>query len=144
MRSDSELLIFIFRSEKRMGLLMQSDFAQSDGTKPDLRIRWLKSSDFAPKSNDSAHRIIKSKNGIGLQSSKNLTEQSRLVQQQYDVPTKVRVRVAIDALDYEYNHGARTQSPRLSATRLQLAVDCLLYTSPSPRDRTRSRMPSSA
>ena len=23
-------------------------------------------------------------------------------------------------------------------------VDCLLYTSPSPRDRTRSRMPSSA
>ena len=28
---DSELLIFIFRSEKRMGLLMQSDFAKSDG-----------------------------------------------------------------------------------------------------------------
>ena len=25
-----------------------------------------------------------------------------------------------------------------------LDVDCLLYTSPSPRDRTRSRMPSSA
>ena len=25
-----------------------------------------------------------------------------------------------------------------------LAKDCLLYTSPSPRDRTRSRMPSSA
>ena len=31
MRSDSELLIFIFRSEKRMGLLMQSDCAKSDG-----------------------------------------------------------------------------------------------------------------
>ena len=31
MRSDSELLIFIFRSEKRMGLLTQSDFAESDG-----------------------------------------------------------------------------------------------------------------
>ena len=28
-------------------------------------------------------------------------------------------------------------------TELQMA-DCLLYTSPSPRDRTRSRMPSSA
>ena len=27
---------------------------------------------------------------------------------------------------------------------LPLAWDCLLYTSPSPRDRTRSRMPSSA
>ena len=25
-----------------------------------------------------------------------------------------------------------------------LCIDCLLYTSPSPRDRTRSRMPSSA
>ena len=25
-----------------------------------------------------------------------------------------------------------------------LAISCLLYTSPSPRDRTRSRMPSSA
>ena len=32
------------------------------------------------------------------------------------------VRVAIDALDYEYNHDARTQSPRLTAVRLQLAV----------------------
>ena len=27
---------------------------------------------------------------------------------------------------------------------LDLITDCLLYTSPSPRDRTRSRMPSSA
>ena len=44
--------------------------------KIDLRIRWPKSSDFGPKSDDSTHRIIKSKNGIGL-SSKNVTEQSR-------------------------------------------------------------------
>ena len=43
-----------------------------------------------------------------------------MVQQQYEVQTEVRV--AIDALDYEYNHGARTQSTRLSAARLQLAV----------------------
>ena len=27
---------------------------------------------------------------------------------------------------------------------MEIYVDCLLYTSPSPRDRTRSRMPSSA
>ena len=27
---------------------------------------------------------------------------------------------------------------------IQTAINCLLYTSPSPRDRTRSRMPSSA
>ena len=39
MLSDSELLIFIFQSEKRVGLLMQSDFAKSDGIKSDLRIR---------------------------------------------------------------------------------------------------------
>ena len=45
-----------------------------------------------------------------------------LVQQQYEVHTKVRVRVAIDALDYEYNHDARTQWPRLTAARLELAV----------------------
>ena len=30
------------------------------------------------------------------------------------------------------------------AERVDPARDCLLYTSPSPRDRTRSRMPSSA
>ena len=29
-------------------------------------------------------------------------------------------------------------------TLAELEKDCLLYTSPSPRDRTRSRMPSSA
>ena len=33
---------------------------------------------------------------------------------------------------------------RLSGSKLGDYEDCLLYTSPSPRDRTRSRMPSSA
>ena len=60
MRSDSELLIFIFRSEKKMGLHMQSN-EKSDGIKSDLRIRWPKLSDFGPKSDDSTHRILKSK-----------------------------------------------------------------------------------
>src|SRR5665811_2578465 len=32
----------------------------------------------------------------------------------------------------------------VSAPSLELGPDCLLYTSPSPRDRTRYRMPSSA
>ena len=32
-------------------------------------------------------------------------------------------------------------TPLMSVTN---AISCLLYTSPSPRDRTRSRMPSSA
>ena len=55
---------------------MQSDIGKSDGIQSDLRIQWPKSSDFDPKSHESAHRIIKLKNGIDLQSSKNLTEQS--------------------------------------------------------------------
>ena len=33
---------------------------------------------------------------------------------------------------------------REDALKLAWFVGCLLYTSPSPRDRTRSRMPSSA
>jgi len=33
---------------------------------------------------------------------------------------------------------------KIAGTNFTLYKDCLLYTSPSPRDRTRSRMPSSA
>ena len=33
---------------------------------------------------------------------------------------------------------------RIPALNTTESLDCLLYTSPSPRDRTRSRMPSSA
>ena len=38
-------------------------------------------------------------------------------------------------------HGKTVKMPRWDRA---YAKDCLLYTSPSPRDRTRSRMPSSA
>ena len=69
MPSDSELKIITFRSDERIDPLMQSDIAKSDGAKPDLRIRWPKSSDFGPKSIDSAHRILKSKKIIGLTKS---------------------------------------------------------------------------
>ena len=41
------------------------------------------------------------------------------------------------------NTDAQALSKSLSDSKMQLGV-CLLYTSPSPRDRTRSRMPSSA
>ena len=57
-------------------------------------------------------------------------------------------------LAFNFNTGLNanlTNSDIVSSdrTRLQdpvarLTYDCLLYTSPSPRDRTRSRMPSSA
>ena len=39
---------------------------------------------------------------------------------------------------------ARYENPTLVAFEEALSTFCLLYTSPSPRDRTRSRMPSSA
>ena len=71
-------------------------------------------------SDGSAHRILKSKNVIGLQSSINQTEPSQVQQQQYELHADVQL--AIDALDREYNHDARTQSPHLSPARLQLAV----------------------
>ena len=43
---------------------------------------------------------------------------------------------------------AKSRPDDMAATAVKAVVDqagiCLLYTSPSPRDRTRSRMPSSA
>ena len=40
--------------------------------------------------------------------------------------------------------GAKFEEREIPADLKEQAEDCLLYTSPSPRDRTRSRMPSSA
>jgi len=46
---------------------------------------------------------------------------------------------------YRMKNGERFGSSRLTGElRLDPCIACLLYTSPSPRDRTRSRMPSSA
>ena len=39
---------------------------------------------------------------------------------------------------------AIAEKAELSKKDAEKALNCLLYTSPSPRDRTRSRMPSSA
>ena len=78
MRSDSELLILIFRSEKNMGLFMQSDFAKSDGIKSDLRNPIAQVVRFWPKIQRlDPSDYQKSKNGIGLLTSKNQAEQSR-------------------------------------------------------------------
>ena len=46
-------------------------------------------------------------------------------------------RTEIVEIDGDYLHAEAT-------SKWMKYVDCLLYTSPSPRDRTRSRMPSSA
>ena len=47
----------------------------------------------------------------------------------------------IETIEKEMEHLTFHQSRTRKA---QVAYTCLLYTSPSPRDRTRSRMPSSA
>ena len=51
--------------------------------------------------------------------------------QVWDFVTKAIVRVLYDAIATHEAHGEHS-------------IDCLLYTSPSPRDRQKSRMPSSA
>ena len=73
------------------------------------------------------------------------------------VKTKTGKEIQIDVSDV-YNLGERGIMPELMDVKENLDkieskykivlealfFDCLLYTSPSPRDRTRSRMPSSA
>ena len=63
---------------------------------------------------------------------------------------KERAAIVIERLKKEYP-GADCTLDYNEAWKLLVSVrlaaqctDCLLYTSPSPRDRTRSRMPSSA
>ena len=57
-------------------------------------------------------------------------------------PLRVAVVTEPEALGGERLHPSGAQAMRQAAG--WLADACLLYTSPSPRDRTRSRMPSSA
>ena len=50
----------------------------------------------------------------------------------------------IEQLNLEKNEIAEQQKEVFSEAKARGYDTCLLYTSPSPRDRTRSRMPSSA
>ena len=59
------------------------------------------------------------------------------------------LQVDIEAIDVFYDWGYNSVRPLAGALPDDFAANrhihiCLLYTSPSPRDRTRSRMPSSA
>ena len=47
-------------------------------------------------------------------------------------------------LDFFEAQGSRVTVKYDGAPAIVWGINCLLYTSPSPRDRTRSRMPSSA
>ena len=65
-----------------------------------------------------------------------------LVDQFYEVEDDVfDVLGTYEALKYFFILGA---SAFTASVAYSIGIACLLYTSPSPRDRTRSRMPSSA
>ena len=61
-------------------------------------------------------------------------------------PLTLLLRYNLEAEGYEVEAAARGDEAevRLRERVPDLLILCLLYTSPSPRDRTRSRMPSSA
>ena len=53
--------------------------------------------------------------------------------------------VFIDGVEYDDSNASVAQDDGAGeSVNAELKLGCLLYTSPSPRDRTRSRMPSSA
>jgi len=61
-----------------------------------------------------------------------------------DIPVDVGVIYEGERIRWRETH-IELGGPRIEDKfELVLSRDCLLYTSPSPRDRTRSRMPSSA
>ena len=49
-----------------------------------------------------------------------------------------------DIISLQSKHGITKPAWLMKNTAYRVGRACLLYTSPSPRDRTRSRMPSSA
>ena len=72
---------------------------------------------------------------------------------QFDVEARARLKKGVDKLAQavKVTLGPKGRNVVLdrkfgspSVTKDGVSVACLLYTSPSPRDRTRSRMPSSA
>ena len=58
----------------------------------------------------------------------------------------VHIATSTELLTKRYVQGMDVKPERLDASKMTKSqiISCLLYTSPSPRDRTRSRMPSSA
>ena len=54
------------------------------------------------------------------------------------------MKITANVGDGEYNEFNGDNGNYADRPDIMLVGNCLLYTSPSPRDRTRSRMPSSA
>ena len=62
----------------------------------------------------------------------------------YSLTVTFAVGTDLDMSQVKVQNRVSRALPRLPMEVTQQGVSCLLYTSPSPRDRTRSRMPSSA
>ena len=60
-----------------------------------------------------------------------------------DVGAALRVQASLVALTEDVVKTSEIEGEQLNVASVRSSI-CLLYTSPSPRDRTRSRMPSSA
>ena len=62
--------------------------------------------------------------------------------QQVEATVEQAIDLGLRADEFEMIKGILGRTPNFTETAIYSV--CLLYTSPSPRDRTRSRMPSSA
>ena len=60
-----------------------------------------------------------------------------------EIPAILRAREAIEPERFTF-HSSRMRMKRVTKEELAAMDACLLYTSPSPRDLSTSRMPSSA
>ena len=64
------------------------------------------------------------------------------------MPINLRDQIPALKNKYYFNYGGQGPLPKSSLEAIvktwEIIQDCLLYTSPSPRDRQKSRMPSSA
>ena len=65
----------------------------------------------------------------------------------YGDPTAAKLGIPVNWVDYTGGLSeikAQKEAGAITWDIMDVYANCLLYTSPSPRDRTRSRMPSSA
>src|SRR5665811_2103050 len=90
--------------------------------------------------------IIKGKEQERQALLENQVSDQLLARHQFEVPpslvTSEQENMLREQMDRFRQHGMDTAG--MDPARILEVMNCLLYTSPSPRDRTRSRMPSSA
>ena len=73
-------------------------------------------------------------------------EEQEVFYEDYDTRAEIisQCYYALTAIEYVDPYDKKGQEQKNRIKRKALEVICLLYTSPSPRDRQKSRMPSSA